>query len=311
MSRTGSRLGNAAVTGAEGVAADVSGILRVHAMSGSADTLRAVPVGVLTRSPWQPRTEVKRDEDFAALVDSVREHGVLEPALARELPGGTLELLAGERRLEASKAAGRATVPVRVLAGISDLAARAIALTENLARKDLDPLEEARALQLLRDARAEAGLPVDVRTLGTIAGRNRTTTGQLLAIADAITPEVVEAARAAAGPDLVNEIDRLTLAALYGAASAPSEAERVKSLAILLREGAPPRGRPPRAVRAPSNAHTPAAEPSPFTVLGSPNAPRGIKLRGNPETFTPTAAADALAALEPLLKVLRRRARAN
>lgn len=305
MSRTGSRLGNAAVTGAEGVAADVSGILRVHAMSGSADTLRAVPVGVLTRSPWQPRTEVKRDEDFAALVDSVREHGVLEPALARELPGGTLELLAGERRLEASKAAGRPTIPVRVLTGISDLAARAIALTENLARKDLSAWEEAQALHLLRGARSDAGEPVDVRSLAAAAGRSRTVTAELLRIADTITPEVIGKALAMCGGAFVRTPDTLPHRDLYSVARASDDAERAHWLAMFCRGPMAP-------APASSDAHTPAVDPPVrFKPLGSATDPRGIKLLRSVETLTPTDAADALAALEPLVKALRRRAKGS
>lgn len=305
MSRTGSRLGNVAVTGAEGVKANVSSILRVHSSTTeTTDTLRAVPVGALARSPWQPRTEVKRDDDFAALVESISEHGVLEPALARELPGGALELLAGERRLEASKAAGRATIPVRVLTGVGDLEARAIALTENLARQDLSAWEEAQALQLLRGARADAGEPVDVRSLAAAAGRSRTVTAELLRIADSITPEVVGKALAVCGGTFVRTPDTLPHRDLYAVAREPEEAGRVHWLTMFCRGPIP-------AAPVSRDAHTPAAEPARFKPLGSATDPRGIKLLRSVETLTPTDAADALAALEPLVKALRRRARAT
>lgn len=309
------RLGNLAVTGQEGVSADVAAIRRAHTVGGTADTLRMVPVEALGRSPWQPRTAVRQDDDFAALVESVAAHGVLEPVLARELPGGALELLAGERRLEASKAAGRATVPVRVLVGVTELAARAIALTENLARTDLSPWEEAQALRMLRDARADAGEPVDVRTLGAAAGRDRTTTGQLLMVGELLTPEVIAQARQAVGAALVSDIDNLSRATLYGIATAPTDPQRVEGLALALRGGAPARGRPPeRPAPAPEADAAGRTDPAPrprFAALGSPDDPRGVRLLRPVDALTPTDAADALAALEPLVKALRRRAKAT
>jgi hypothetical protein len=224
---------------------------------------------------------------------------VLEPLLARELPGGALELLAGERRLEATKAAGLALVPVRVLAGLSDADARAIALTENLARKDLTAWEEAHALRQLRDARADAGLPVDLRTLAAQAGRDRTTTGHLLAVADRLTPAVVEAARGRC-TGLVRIPDKLPLTLLYGAAQAPEEAERVRLLALAMGAVAPVPARPPRETRTPD---------APVTLTTNKAGAVAVRFTQPVDTLTPEAAADALETLAPLLKALRARAR--
>lgn len=303
MSRLGNRLGNAAVTGGDNPAPDVTTILRAHTVGGTTDTLRAVPVGALSRSPWQPRTEVRDDDDFAALVASIEEHGVLEPLLARELEGGALELLAGERRLQASRAAGRATVPVRVLGGVSDLAARAIALTENLARKDLTAWEEAHAVRLLREARAEAGEPVDVRAMAAAAGRSKSVTAELLRIADALTPAVIAGALELCGR-FVRTPDTLPHRSLYAAAQPQSEAERVKGLAMVCGGAAPSLRAAPAATAAP------VAAPR-FTALGSPKDPRGLRLHRAADALSPADAAEALAALEPLLKALRRRAKGS
>ena len=83
------------------------------------------------------------------LVQSVKEHGILEPLLVRPLANGNYELVAGERRYRAAREAGLLAVPV-VVRELSDEEALALALIENLHREDLNPVEETEAiLQLL------------------------------------------------------------------------------------------------------------------------------------------------------------------
>ncbi len=83
------------------------------------------------------------------LVQSVKEHGILEPLLVRPLANGNYELVAGERRYRAAREAGLVAVPV-VVRELSDEEALALALIENLHREDLNPVEETEAiLQLL------------------------------------------------------------------------------------------------------------------------------------------------------------------
>ena len=114
--------------------------------------LLEVPVGDIAPNPVQPRTEF-REEEFQELVVSVREFGVLQPVVVRPRanakPGEQpYELVMGERRLRASKAAGRATIPAVVKHTADDDMLRD-ALLENLHRANLNPMEEASAYQQL------------------------------------------------------------------------------------------------------------------------------------------------------------------
>ncbi|MFO1092342.1 MAG: ParB/RepB/Spo0J family partition protein [Planctomycetaceae bacterium] len=106
--------------------------------------LRHVGVEQIERSPFQPRQDFDADS-LNELAASIREHGVLQPLLVRELDGG-FQLVAGERRWQAAKSAGLATVPCRVI-DVIDKTACELALEENLKRKDLNDLEKAHAFR--------------------------------------------------------------------------------------------------------------------------------------------------------------------
>jgi ParB family chromosome partitioning protein len=107
-----------------------------------------VPAAEVRPSPFQPR-RVFREEELDDLVTSVRERGVLQPLLVRRAETG-YELIAGERRLRAARAAGLETVPVIVL-DVPDREALELALVENLQREDLNVIEEAEGYQALTD----------------------------------------------------------------------------------------------------------------------------------------------------------------
>lgn len=109
--------------------------------------VREVPVSQVVPSPWQPRRQFD-GEALTELVQSIQEHGVLQPLLVREV-GKKFELVAGERRLRASQAALLKTVPVIVIEA-GDEKALEIALIENLQREDLNPIEEAEGYALLQ-----------------------------------------------------------------------------------------------------------------------------------------------------------------
>lgn len=115
------------------------------AQDASHGTLR-LPVKSIERNPFQPRTHFD-GEALNELTDSIRRHGVLQPLTVRRL-GNTYQLIAGERRLRASIAAGIADVPVTVI-DVPDEGSLEIALVENLQRRDLDALEEAEGYRQL------------------------------------------------------------------------------------------------------------------------------------------------------------------
>jgi ParB family chromosome partitioning protein len=97
--------------------------------------------------PDQPRKEFD-PEKLGELAESIKAHGVIQPIAVRLTPHGYL-IVAGERRWRASKLAGRETIPVHILTDQSEQGVREAALIENIQRQDLNPLEEAMALQKL------------------------------------------------------------------------------------------------------------------------------------------------------------------
>lgn len=97
----------------------------------------------------QPR-KIFSEEALNELVDSIREHGVLQPLLVRPLPGGSYQLVAGERRWRASRMAGLQEVPV-VIREMDEEQAMEIALIENLQREDLNAIEEATGYKQLME----------------------------------------------------------------------------------------------------------------------------------------------------------------
>ena len=100
----------------------------------------------LTANPFQPR-QAMDPQELSGLVDSIRRHGVLQPIVVRPAAGG-FEVVAGERRWRAAKAAGLSTIPV-VVRTLTDQEALELALVENLQREDLNPMERARAYRRL------------------------------------------------------------------------------------------------------------------------------------------------------------------
>ncbi|MCL2661320.1 MAG: ParB/RepB/Spo0J family partition protein, partial [Acidobacteriaceae bacterium] len=104
-------------------------------------------VNIIERNPWQTRTsfdEAQLDE----LAQSIRATGVVQPILVRSIGMGKFQLIAGERRLLASKKAGKATIPA-IVRQAADEQVLEMTIVENLQRADLNPMEQARAFQRL------------------------------------------------------------------------------------------------------------------------------------------------------------------
>jgi ParB family chromosome partitioning protein len=114
-----------------------------------ADTLRHLPVDALAPGKYQPRKTMDQAK-LAELAESIKAQGVIQPIVVRDLGGQRYEIIAGERRWRASQLAGLSEIPV-VLREVDDRTVVAMALIENIQREDLNPLEEATALQRLID----------------------------------------------------------------------------------------------------------------------------------------------------------------
>ncbi|MBM5574383.1 ParB/RepB/Spo0J family partition protein [Deefgea sp. CFH1-16] len=113
------------------------------------DTLKTLALDVLQPGKYQPRT-VMDDVALNELADSIRAQGLMQPVLVREIDIDRYEIIAGERRWRASLLAGLTEIPALVRV-ISDEAALAMALIENIQRENLNPLEEAIGIQRLID----------------------------------------------------------------------------------------------------------------------------------------------------------------
>ena len=118
----------------------------------AADSLQKIPVELLQRGRYQPRVDMRQDT-LKNLADSIKSQGVVQPIVARPLQkqNGKVqryEIVAGERRWRAAQMAGLAEIPA-IVRDVSDDAAIATALVENIQREDLNPLEEAAALERL------------------------------------------------------------------------------------------------------------------------------------------------------------------
>ncbi|UGS39319.1 ParB/RepB/Spo0J family partition protein [Capillimicrobium parvum] len=172
---------------ARGMGRGLSAILSVSAPAepgAPVDELRELHVDLIAPNPRQPRRRFE-DETLQALAGSVRERGVLQPVLVRPLPGGSYELVAGERRWRAAKLAGLETVPALVRPR-EDAQALEVALIENMAREDLNPIEEAHACAALVE---ELGLTRE--EVGRRVGRSRVAVSNLLRLLD-LPDEAIE-----------------------------------------------------------------------------------------------------------------------
>src|SRR6201995_170812 len=159
-----------------GMGRGLSAILSVAPREES-EELRQLPPELISANPHQPRDSFD-EAALIALAESIKVRGVLQPVLVRPLPGGTYELIAGERRWRAAKLAELDTVPA-IVRHHDDATSLEVALIENMAREDLNPVEEARACAALVE---ELGLSRE--DVGIRVGRSRVAVSNLIRLLD-------------------------------------------------------------------------------------------------------------------------------
>jgi ParB family transcriptional regulator, chromosome partitioning protein len=152
------------------------------------EELAKLPLDLLQRGKYQPRVDM-RPETLQELADSIRAQGVVQPIVVRPIegvgPAQRYEIVAGERRWRAAQIAGLTEIPA-VIRRIPDEAAIAVALIENIQRENLNPLEEARALDRLINEFA-----LSHQQAADAVGRSRAGVSNLLRLLE-LAPEVAD-----------------------------------------------------------------------------------------------------------------------
>ena len=136
-------------------------------------TLKELPVDLIQRGKYQPRRDME-PESLRELADSIIAQGVMQPIVVRPISDKKYEIIAGERRWRATQLAGLDVIPV-VIRDVSDQAAIAMALIENIQREDLNPIEEAASLQ-----RLQREFELTQQEVATAVGKSRSTVANLL-----------------------------------------------------------------------------------------------------------------------------------
>ncbi len=199
------------------------------------DQLKVVPVDLIQRGQYQPRMDID-NETLEDLAESIRAQGVVQPVVIRPLgDSGRYELIAGERRWRASQLAGLAAIPA-IIKRVADADAMSIALIENIQREQLNPMEEALALdRLVRE------FDMTHQQVAEAVGRSRAGVSNLMRLLELepATRELVEQrklemghARALLGLDGEQQVESARLIAARGLSVREAEA-----LVRRLREG--------------------------------------------------------------------------
>jgi ParB family chromosome partitioning protein len=141
--------------------------------SQSASDLRDIPVDLIRRGKYQPRRDMDQ-EALQELADSIKAQGVMQPIVVRSVGENKFEIIAGERRWRATQLAGLDIIPAMVRE-VPDEAAIAMALIENIQRENLNPIEEARALQRLQQE-----FELTQQQVADAVGKSRTTVTNLM-----------------------------------------------------------------------------------------------------------------------------------
>jgi ParB family chromosome partitioning protein len=136
-------------------------------------TLKELPVDLIQRGKYQPRKDID-PESLQELADSITAQGVMQPIVVRPISDRKYEIIAGERRWRATQLAGLDIIPAMVR-DVSDEAAIAMALIENIQREDLNPIEEAASLQRLQQE-----FELTQQEVANAIGKSRSTVANLL-----------------------------------------------------------------------------------------------------------------------------------
>ncbi|MFK7975274.1 MAG: ParB/RepB/Spo0J family partition protein [Halioglobus sp.] len=139
----------------------------------SGQALKELPVDVIQRGKYQPRRDME-PEALQELANSIRAQGVMQPIVVRPISDKKYEIIAGERRWRATQQAGLESIPV-VIRDVSDEAAIAMALIENIQREDLNPIEEAASLQ-----RLQKEFELTQEEVAKAVGKSRSTVANML-----------------------------------------------------------------------------------------------------------------------------------
>ena len=161
-----------------GSASTMSNLLSERAVDrgsvlGEEERLRNIPIDLIQRGKYQPRVEMNEAalEDLAA---SIKAQGVMQPIVIRSIAAQKYEIIAGERRWRASQMAGLSSIPA-VVKQVSDEAAIAMSLIENIQRENLNPIEEAMALKRLQDE-----FELTQQEVASAVGKSRATVTNLM-----------------------------------------------------------------------------------------------------------------------------------
>ena len=157
---------------------------KTQAESSGRDSLKELPLDVISPGPYQPRSIFDADR-LEELAESIRHQGVIQPVVVRESGDNQYELIAGERRWRAAQMAEIETIPA-IVRDVPDEIAIAMALVENIQRENLNPIEEATALRRLVDE-----FQMTHQEAGDAVGRSRSAVSNLLRLLD-LSAEVRE-----------------------------------------------------------------------------------------------------------------------
>ncbi|MBT8076797.1 MAG: ParB/RepB/Spo0J family partition protein, partial [Gammaproteobacteria bacterium] len=144
-----------------------------EAESSDRDSLRSLPLDLISAGPYQPRSIFDKDR-LEELAESIRHQGVIQPVVVRAKGDDSHELIAGERRWRAAQLAGIDKIPA-IIRKVPDEIAIAMALVENIQRENLNPIEEATALRRLVEE-----FQMTHQEAGEAVGRSRSAVSNLL-----------------------------------------------------------------------------------------------------------------------------------